>query len=154
MKYLVMCKVYTDVGDIKKLYHVCPPVRKIIHSLKLVDYLHVQADNPWYNYILHFLISNHLLLFQRKISEESRKASLQQKRRASILTRSDIKIQDSHQLKAQRLTTASRAKQIEEIRAQLFQATLDNDKANVRLNFDKANVRLNFDKANVRLNLS
>ena len=28
----------------------CPPVRKIIHSLKLVDYLHVQADNPWYNY--------------------------------------------------------------------------------------------------------
>ena len=26
------------------------PVRKIIHSLKLVDYLHVQVDNPWYNY--------------------------------------------------------------------------------------------------------
>ena len=49
-KYLVMCKVYTDVGGIKKLYHVCPPVRKIIHSLKLVDYLHVHADNPWYNY--------------------------------------------------------------------------------------------------------
>ena len=35
MKYLVMCKVYTDVGGIK-----------------LVDYLHVQADNPWYNYYL------------------------------------------------------------------------------------------------------
>ena len=48
-KYLMMCKVYTDVGGIKYLYHVCPPVRKIIHSLKLVDYLHVQADNPWYN---------------------------------------------------------------------------------------------------------
>ena len=32
------------------MYYVCPPVRKIIHSLKLVDYLHVQADNPWYNY--------------------------------------------------------------------------------------------------------
>ena len=48
MIYLVMCKVYTDVGGIKKLYIVCPPVRKIIHSLKLVDYLHVQADNPWY----------------------------------------------------------------------------------------------------------
>ena len=30
----------------------CPPVRKIIHSLKLVDDLHVQADNPWYNYYL------------------------------------------------------------------------------------------------------
>ena len=26
--YLVMCNVYTDVGGIKKLYHVCPPVRK------------------------------------------------------------------------------------------------------------------------------
>ena len=52
MKYLVMCKVYTDVGGIKKLYHVCPPVCKIIHSLKLVDYLHVHADNPWYNYFL------------------------------------------------------------------------------------------------------
>ena len=52
MKYLVMCMIYTDVGGIKGLYHVCPPVRKIIHSLKLVDYLHVQADNPWYNYYL------------------------------------------------------------------------------------------------------
>ena len=52
MKYLVMSKVYTDVGGIKYLNHVCPPVRKIIHSLKLVDYLHVQADNPWYNYYL------------------------------------------------------------------------------------------------------
>ena len=51
-KYFVMCKVYTDVGGIKLLYHVCPPVRKIIHSLKLVDYLHVQADNPWYNYYI------------------------------------------------------------------------------------------------------
>ena len=48
----MMCKVYTDVGGIKKLHHVCPPVRKIIHSLKLVDYLHVQANNPWYNYYL------------------------------------------------------------------------------------------------------
>ena len=52
MKYHLMCKVYTDVGGIKQLYHVCPPVRKIIHSLKLVDYFHVQADNPWYNYYL------------------------------------------------------------------------------------------------------
>ena len=51
-KYLVMCKVYTDVGGLKWLYHVCPPVRKIIHSLKLVDYLHVQADDPWYNYYI------------------------------------------------------------------------------------------------------
>ena len=49
-KYLVMCKVYTDVGGIKYLYHVCVPVRKIIHSLKIVYYPHVQADNQWYNY--------------------------------------------------------------------------------------------------------
>ena len=49
-KYHVMCKVYTDVGGIKELYHVCPLVHKIIHSLKLVDYLHVQVDKPWYNY--------------------------------------------------------------------------------------------------------
>ena len=34
----------------------CPPVRKIIHSLKLVDYLHVQADNPWYNYYLFLFV--------------------------------------------------------------------------------------------------
>ena len=40
-----MLKVFTDIGGIKELYHVCPPVRKIINSLKLVDYLHVQADN-------------------------------------------------------------------------------------------------------------
>ena len=46
----MMCKVYTDVGGIKYLYHICPPLRKIIHSLKLVECLHVQADNPWYNY--------------------------------------------------------------------------------------------------------
>ena len=50
--YFVMCKFYTDVGGIKQLYHVCLPVRKIIHSLKLMDYLHVQADNPWYNYYI------------------------------------------------------------------------------------------------------
>ena len=40
----VRLKVYTDIGSIYQLYHVCPPVRKIIHSLKLVDYIHVQAD--------------------------------------------------------------------------------------------------------------
>ena len=30
---------------------VCPRVREIIHSLKLVDFLLVQADKPWHNYI-------------------------------------------------------------------------------------------------------
>ena len=54
MKYLMVCNVYTDVGGIKQLYHDCPPVRKIIHSLKLVDYLHIQVDNPWYNYYIQF----------------------------------------------------------------------------------------------------
>ena len=34
------------------VYMYCPAVYKIIHSLKLVDYLHVQADNPWYNYYI------------------------------------------------------------------------------------------------------
>ena len=57
----MMCKVYTDVGGIKQLYHVCPPVRKIIHSLKLVNYLHAQADNPWYNY--YFIYSAACCLF-------------------------------------------------------------------------------------------
>ena len=30
-------------------------MREIIHSLKLVDYLHVQADNPWFNYYMSFI---------------------------------------------------------------------------------------------------
>ena len=29
---------------------VCPHVREIIRSLKILDYLHVQADKQWYNY--------------------------------------------------------------------------------------------------------
>ena len=41
MKYLVICKVYTDVGGINSY---------TILKLKLVDYLHVQRDKPWYNY--------------------------------------------------------------------------------------------------------
>ena len=62
----MMCKVYTDVGGTNYLYHVFPPVRKIIHSLKLVDYLHVQADKPWYNYYLFLSIwgkFSHIVLF-------------------------------------------------------------------------------------------
>ena len=62
----MMYKVYTDVGGIKQLniYRVCPPVRKIIHSLKLVDYLNVQADKTWYNYYIALarlsVTSNHV----------------------------------------------------------------------------------------------
>ena len=52
-EYLMMCKVYADVGGTKYLNHVCPSVCKIIHSLKLVDYLNAQADNQWYNYYLN-----------------------------------------------------------------------------------------------------
>ena len=44
----------------------CPPVRKIIHSLKHVDYLHVQADNPWYNY---YVVSGLLIQRSDKICE-------------------------------------------------------------------------------------
>ena len=43
---------------------VCPPVRKIIHSLELVDYLLVQVDKTWYNYYLAFkglLLENFML---------------------------------------------------------------------------------------------
>ena len=34
---------------------VCLPVRVIIHSQKLVDYLRVQADKPGYNYYLYLM---------------------------------------------------------------------------------------------------
>ena len=55
-----MRKVYSGIDGIKViLCFVCPPERKIIHSLKLVDYLHVQADKPWYNY---FIVQISLLL--------------------------------------------------------------------------------------------
>ena len=47
---------------------VYPPVRKIIHSLKLVDYLHVQADKPLYNYYITFVGMNLPLEFQYTIS--------------------------------------------------------------------------------------
>ena len=33
------------------MYHDCPPVRKII-----LNYLHVEADKPWYNYYINTLI--------------------------------------------------------------------------------------------------
>ena len=49
-KYLVKCKVYTNVGGLRLLYNGFPPLREIIHSLQLVDYLHVQADKPWYHF--------------------------------------------------------------------------------------------------------
>ena len=60
----MMCKVYTDVGGIKYLNNAYPfiRVRKIINSLKLVDYLHVQADNPWDNYYIEQLIGKIFIL--------------------------------------------------------------------------------------------
>ena len=46
----------TDLLESSKAFGLCPMGSKIIHSLKLVDYLHVQADNPWYNfYIFGFI---------------------------------------------------------------------------------------------------
>ena len=43
--------------------NVCPHVRKIIDSLKLVDYLHVPAANPWYNYYLSISLLGISLIF-------------------------------------------------------------------------------------------
>ena len=53
--FLVMCKVYTDERMYKIFIPYCPPVRKIIHALKLVDYLHVQTDSSWYNYYIKIM---------------------------------------------------------------------------------------------------
>ena len=53
MKYFILSKVYTDEGGKISYTMVCPPVGEIIHLLKLVDYLLVQADKPWYNYYLN-----------------------------------------------------------------------------------------------------
>ena len=47
-KYFQLGKVYTAEGGIIVI-PFCPPVREIIHSLKLADYLLVQANKPWYN---------------------------------------------------------------------------------------------------------
>ena len=41
---IVMCKACIGIRIIKRLCNVCPPVREIIHSLKLMDYPQVQAD--------------------------------------------------------------------------------------------------------------
>ena len=48
-KYVILNEAYTDEGRIKSYTMICPPVREIIHSLKLADYLIDQADKPWYN---------------------------------------------------------------------------------------------------------
>ena len=50
MKYFALSKAYTDMDGKNSSTIVCPPVRDIIHSLKLVDNLLVQADKPWYDY--------------------------------------------------------------------------------------------------------
>ena len=47
-----MLQVFTDVVLSNGYIMSCSPIRKIIHSQKLVDYLHVQADNSWYYYYL------------------------------------------------------------------------------------------------------
>ena len=45
----------------------CPPERKIIHSLKLVDHLYVQADNPWCNYYLTCLQWDELSISKKTV---------------------------------------------------------------------------------------
>ena len=46
----VQSKVHTDEDDNSSMT-VCPPVWVIIHSLMLVDYLLVQVDKPWNNFV-------------------------------------------------------------------------------------------------------
>ena len=45
----MMCKVYTDVGGINIYTMFVHLYVRMIHSLELADYFHIQADNPWYN---------------------------------------------------------------------------------------------------------
>ena len=49
-----MCKVYTDEGGIKLLYHGLSACTGDNPLTKAPDYLHVQADKPWYDYYIAF----------------------------------------------------------------------------------------------------
>ena len=49
---------------------VCPHVREIIHTQKLVGYLLVQPDKPWYKYYLSTEIKHRERLTE-KIIEKS-----------------------------------------------------------------------------------
>ena len=40
---------HTDTVSINRYTRVVPPLREIIQALKLINYLPVQADEPWYN---------------------------------------------------------------------------------------------------------
>ena len=52
-KYRVMCKVYTDFGGIKQLYHGLPACRTGDNPRALANGLSpVQADKLWYNYYI------------------------------------------------------------------------------------------------------
>ena len=69
-KYLILSKVYTSESGMKiviprftrlyeknplAMYHALLSVREIIHELKLVNYILVQADKPWCNYYLLYM---------------------------------------------------------------------------------------------------
>ena len=49
IKYLAMLKVHMHAGEIRKLLYGCVYLRKIIHSLKLVDYILVHTHKPYNN---------------------------------------------------------------------------------------------------------
>ena len=49
IKYLTMHKVHVHASAIRQLLYGCAYVRKIIHSLKLVDYLPVHTHKPYSN---------------------------------------------------------------------------------------------------------
>ena len=55
-------------SDVIKRFDCTMFVCKIIQSLKLVDYLHELADNPWYNYyLLHAVASGSDIMSHVKI---------------------------------------------------------------------------------------
>ena len=52
--YFIMNKVYIDEGGIELSTMVCPSVREIIISPKVMDNLLVQVEKPWYKYYLDY----------------------------------------------------------------------------------------------------
>ena len=56
MKCFILNKVYIGEGGINSNTMVCRPVWEIIQLLKLVDYLLIQVDKPWYKYHINIIL--------------------------------------------------------------------------------------------------
>ena len=52
IKWCISLTPLFSSGELKRIFREMGylPAVEIIDSLKLVDYLHVHADKPWYNY--------------------------------------------------------------------------------------------------------